>query len=120
MDKIQFLRGAALLPILVPIPIVVWALGSELIGATTPEWLAAPMATVLTGTLLFGLPYVVFALAALLLLRRRTWRAHLALAVVAPLIFTALLPLVFLSAGARGAAIWRQWAAFSKYALAVG
>jgi hypothetical protein len=120
MTRVEYLRGAAILPIAVPIPIAAWMIAAPTLGVATPNWLAEPLMVAFMGGFLFGLPYAVIAGAALLVLRRRSWRAHVILALGAPLVFTACLPVVFLVFGARGVAIWGEWSTFAPYSLGVG
>lgn len=116
---VWYLRLATLLPLLLPFPMQAVLRGSALVGARVPDWFGNATMMAGMGLVLFGPVYVIVVGGILLILRRRSWRAHAVAALAAPWLMVMGVG-VFQAAADRTTGIWPHMLRYATECLIVG
>ena len=91
------------------------------LGLTLPSWLEGPLGLVVAALLYFGVPYVVFMVSLLWILRTASVAAHVWAAVLAPVVMALVVVPGFLwVVGIRGVELRESWSLFAKLSLEIG
>ena len=118
ITRVQYLRLSTLLPIVTPAVVVPLVHVADLSGWPAPSWLRFVAAVSFPAALIFGIPYLFLIGVLLLVMWRRSWKAHLAALLLAPLLMSGVLALVvsMLDASPKWTSEW--W--YASWCLGVG
>jgi hypothetical protein len=119
LTKVQYLRLATGLPLVLPIPFVVLLVLQDPRGVRVPEWVGNPIALSVDALFLFGPIYIVLVAAILFALRNRSWRAHAVAAVVAPWLMIVAAGATY-AIGDRDTTVWEAMKFWAADCLKVG
>ena len=118
VTRVWYLRIATLLPLLLPFPLQAVLRGFAFAGVRLPDWVTNVSVMAGMGLVLFGPVYVVVVAGLLLVLRRRSWRAHCVGALLAPWLMVVGVS-AFQSVGGT-TAFWSNLQIYALDCLAVG
>jgi uncharacterized protein (DUF2062 family) len=113
LTKVQYLRLATGLPIVLPIPFVVLLVLLDLRGVRMPDSVSNPIALAFDALFLFGPIDIVLMAAILLVLRNQSWLAHATVAIFAPWLMIVAAGATY-AIGDRDTTVWvamKFWAA---------
>lgn len=99
MSRVEYLRLSTALPILVPLPLSILFFITGMWGFEFPDWIGFVVMTSFWAVLMFGYAYSILAGTVLLVLWKRSWKAHVIAALVAPVL---MIPVIGVSMWVRG------------------
>jgi hypothetical protein len=119
MTRVEYLRTSTLLPLATPIVLAVPVSLLLAAGLRVPEWLGFAATTSFMAVLVFGLPYAAVIAVLLLVAWRLCWKAHLAAALVAPVLMVVAVGVFLRVGGEPEVSSIMRWT-FAPWCLGVG